>query len=198
MPTARIATKSAEILMALKLRYDVFFLEGGDERYADHEQKVWADCDDGPQSHLLVAVDDGDIVIGTVRLTVLRDWEFIAINAFRLPVLAKYLGVRELELRDRVARVDRGVVAQPYRRRGVQSALQSLAEQVALQNKCDILVGATALDNVPARRANQKLGWNDYNVSSTHGGFTCQAIFKKLLPQTLTGPSSEAVIRSDV
>lgn len=89
MPTVRLATTPKEIAGALKLRYKVFFVEGGDARYADHEQRTWSDRDDGPQSHLIVAVDDTRCVIGTVRLTVLRDWNFIGYEAYGLDLLAK-------------------------------------------------------------------------------------------------------------
>jgi GNAT superfamily N-acetyltransferase len=181
MPRVRIATTTSEIEMALRLRYSVFYLEGGDTRYADHSQALWIDKDDGPNSHLLIAVDDSDNVIGTIRVTVLRDCDFIGHAAYDFNVLASYVGIPLNELRNRIARIDRGVVAKTFRRLGIRSLLQTLAEQTALSHGCDVLVASNATSNAPARLANQKLGWTEYPVVGTHAGFTAQSIFK-LLP----------------
>ena len=189
MPTVRLSTTPAEIEMALKLRYEVFFLEGGDARYADHERQIWSDRDDGPQSHLLIAVDDSENVIGTVRLTILRDWQFIALEAYELDVLASHVGVALEELLPRIARLDRGAIALAYRGMGIMPLLQQRAEEVSLRHNCDVFIGSPGVENSRARRAYEKLGWKDYPVIGTYGGFTAQAIFKLLQ----TGSAQEPV-----
>ena len=184
MPTVRLATTPAEIEMAMKLRYSVFFVEGGDARYADHERQVWSDRDDGPQSHLLIAVDDSNNVIGTGRVTILRDWQFIGHDAYGLDVLATHIGISLEELLSRIARLDRVVVAKEFRGTGIRSLLEDLAEVAALKHDCDIFVAAGSVEKIPARRANQRLGWKDYPFIGTHAGFTCQCIFKVLQPRS--------------
>lgn len=187
MPTVRLAATPAEIDMALKLRYSIFFLEGGDSRYADHERQVWSDRDDGPQSHLIIAVDDSNCVIGTVRVTVLRDWQFIGHEAYGLDVLAAQVGIALEELLPRIARMDRGVVAKECRGTGIMPLLQHLAEETAFKHGCDLLIGAQAVENKRSRRALEKLGWRDYPVIGTNAGFTAQLIFKLLQ----AGPAQE-------
>ena len=165
---------------ALRLRYEVFFEEGNDGRYADHERKVWSDRDDGPQSRLVVGLNELGNVVGTMRLTRLIDWPFIAHEIYDFRLLAEIVKIPEELLRATVARADRGVVAKAYRGSGVLVQMQHCFERMARDAGCSVIVGIPGVSNIASRRAFQKLGWLEYPHVSTFNGFTAQHIYKDL------------------
>jgi GNAT superfamily N-acetyltransferase len=167
-------------LAALRLRYEVFCEEGGDDRYADHARRVFVDQDDGPHSRLITGLTSGGRVVGTVRFTRLRDWPFIAHEAYHLPLLASVVGMSESELRNTLGRSDRGVVAKEFRGCGLMSLMHYSLEDLAKAGSCAILVGAVALSNTTASSVNQKLGWVEYFRGQTYNGFTGQLIYKDI------------------
>lgn len=191
MPIAKLATTPEEVAAALRLRYEVFYVEGGDARYADHERRVWTDRDDGPQSHLIIAVDDANTVIGTARVTVLRDWEFIGHDAYGFDFLAKHLGVTIEALWPRLARLDRGAVDNRLRGTGISALLQNVVEGVALENHCDLLVGILKVGNLRGIRAYSKLGFTVLPHVRTHAGFAGHLVFKLLFSATVSESCSD-------
>ena len=164
-----------------RLRYEVFTKEGGDERYADHERQFFIDQDDGPQSRLVIAWDDDGQAIGTMRLTVLREHAFIANDCYGFEVLADLLSMNLEELRQRVIRGDRSVIASASRGQGVLEHLQNAGEEYAASRGCDILVGSYRTDaDERARRAWNKQGWLEYPFIGNYNGYVAKLIYKQL------------------
>lgn len=178
--TAIEATTEVLIQEALRLRYEVFYREEGDARYADHDGEIWTDQDDGPQSRIVVGLDSSGDVVGTMRMTRLCDWPFIAHEAYDFALLASLVGLSEAELRRTVVRADRGVVSRRCRGSGLLSKMQCQFDQMARDAGCTIIVGNPRVDNMASRRAFQKLGWIEYPHVSTYKGFTAQHIYKDL------------------
>lgn len=69
----KIASTEQELLSAYQLRYEVFYQEEGDSRYADHDLKIWKDIDDIPASTIFIAQTPEKETVGSVRLTKLID-----------------------------------------------------------------------------------------------------------------------------
>ncbi|WP_373652686.1 GNAT family N-acetyltransferase [Schlesneria sp. DSM 10557] len=180
MFTAIEATTDELRHKALQIRYEVFYREGGDARYADHERQIWVDQDDGPQSRIVVGLDSNGEVVGTMRLTRLSDWPFIAHEAYDFKLLASFVGIAESELRQSVARVDRVVVSQSSRGEGVFTKMQTYMEYIACSSSCSVIIAAQSLHNNYAQRAFLKLGWIKCPHVSTYKGFTAQHIYKDL------------------
>lgn len=174
------ATTEELRLSALRLRYEIFSRECGDDRYSDHARQVWIDRDDGPQSRVMVAVNDQDIVIGTARFTRLRDWAFIAHEVFNFPLLAEVVGLSEEQLQNSLCRWDRVVVAKAYRGTYVLPMLEARFCQLGRETDCLIGVGIVSVSNHLAHRVFVKLGWSDYPVIAPYNGFTAQLIYKDL------------------
>ncbi|MCA9091036.1 MAG: GNAT family N-acetyltransferase [Planctomycetaceae bacterium] len=93
---------------AFRLRYDVFFLENGDDRHADHTKKQWIDEDDIANSHIVVALNEHEAAVGTSRVTFLRDHEFIASELYAFDRLAGVLNMATSQLTENIWRWDRG------------------------------------------------------------------------------------------
>jgi hypothetical protein len=175
-----IAKSPEELASVYRLRYDVFFEEGRDERYADHDLKHWSDEDDCPDATVVaVWTTDGEAV-ATIRVTCLKHRDFIGHSVFRFDLLADIVNLSEEKLRNRVAKADRGAVRAGHRGKGLVQLCQDMIEKVALSHGCDILVGVPGIGNSRSRRAFEKVGWKEYPVQATFRGFTGQLIYKKL------------------
>ena len=177
------ATHPRHVEASLRLRYEVFCEEVGDHRYADHVRRLHVDRDDGPQSHVLVATNDEDDVIGTMRLTLLRECQFIGIDAYDLPQLALFNSIPLASIKLRLARVDRVVVAKQYRGSRALTAMHNACEGLATAKCCDVLVGVPGVDNALARQVFSRLGYKEYCGARQHSGVTCQPICKRLAEQ---------------
>jgi len=165
---------------AYRLRYEVFYSEMGDGRYACHETGQWRDVDDDVDSQLLVAITSSGEVTGTLRLTLLRRHNFIASDQYGFEAIAKTLNISDAELRNTVARVDRVVVSKDHRRSGVYSMMQREVEQLAICEGCSVIVATVEIENHAAKRAFSKLGWRETPVIGIHNDFSAQTIFKEL------------------
>jgi hypothetical protein len=175
-----IATTSTELKEAYSLRYDVFFEEGEDERYARHESRLYIGRDDGPQSRTLLALADHDVVVGTMRVTLLREWQFIAYELYELESLAYIVNTSVEDVVSRLARVDRVAIASKYRGTRAILILQQLCEDVAASCGCDLLAGVPGYENSMSRRTFARHGYSDYGGAPTYNGVTCQLIYKRL------------------
>lgn len=167
-------------MSAYRLRHEVFSREMGDHRYADHERQIWTDCDDGPQSKVIVVINDENEVVGTIRHTRLNDWEIIGKDAYGLTILAEILGLNVKDLESRSSRIDRAAIAMNWRGKSIVRHLQEACERLAKSLGSDILIGIPGIENARSRKAYEKLGWLEYPVVGTHGGFTAQMIYKDL------------------
>ena len=184
--TIRLATTQADRDAAFRLRYEVFTAELGDDRYADHEKRLFLDCDDDARNHLLIAELDDGTVIGTVRLTLLKDCRFIGYDAYGWDQLATVLGITLDALLPRVARLDRGAVAKPWRRTGILGAFQPSYFSICYREGCDTLVGTIEVHNDGMRKAMASFGWSESGTIETFNGLTAQVIYRQL-PSTTTG-----------
>lgn len=178
MITVRIATTPAEIEAALRLRYEVFYEEEGDARYADHARRLWCDRDDGPQSHLIIAEWNNEQIIGTLRITVLREWLIIGHDAYALEVIANQVGLTFDALWNTAARMDRVVVKNEHRGGAILRQMQKFGERIAHDKDCSILVGAAAAHNPKITRLWKRLGWNVLPHIGRHKGFEAQVFYK--------------------
>ena len=176
--TIKVAESDLEKTAAYRLRYEVFFVEMKDERYADHETKEFRDSDDVEGSILFIALAGKD-VIGTVRLKVLRYREFIGLEAYHLPTLAKLLNRDLVDLNMSIGCMDRGVVHPEYRGKKLIAALMQKGEEFAISLPIDILLSAREFNNTSAGKATSNLGYVEYAIG-THNETTCQCIYKVL------------------
>ena len=176
--TIRVAETEAEKLAAYQLRYQVFSEELGDDRYANHESKEFRDSDDVESSVQFIAVAENS-VIGAVRLKLLKDHEFIGLEAYNLPKLAKLLNRSIEDLYASIGCMDRGVVHPDYRGRRLIAKLMRRGEALAIKLGVDSLLSAAEVGNTAARKAFAKIGYVEYFVG-THNGTTCQCIYKVL------------------
>jgi RimJ/RimL family protein N-acetyltransferase len=165
---------------AYRLRYSVFSIEMGDHRYADHAKQTWSDSDDFAASNLFAAVDEHNHVVGTIRLTAYREHNFIAADKYQFDVLAGILSIPIGSLLKRVARADRGVLAQSVRGTSVLTKLQECMESYAVEKGLDVLVGVPGVGNERSRNAFRKLGWKDTELTGEHNGHKCHVIYKLL------------------
>ncbi len=178
--TIKIAATDSEREAAYRLRYDVFDLEEGDHRYSDHNRKFWIDQDDGPNSTVLIALDQEGCCIGTTRFTLLRDQTFIGLEAYHLEVLAPLLCLTLEQLCEIVGRWDRGVVTRSARGLGLLQLMEVQVAGYAFRHGCKVLVATVKPDNRAVLSAVEKSGYHTYPAIGSYGGFTGQLIYKDL------------------
>jgi len=173
-----VAKTQEELEAVYRLRYQVFFEEGADGRYANHVLKHWRDEDDCPESSVVAAWTQDGQAVATMRLTCLKHRDFIGHSVFRFDLLAEILNRTEIDLRTSVARADRGVVRADHRSKGLVKLCQEVIERTAIGYNCDVLVGVPGISNERSGRAFEKVGWKEYPVQATFRGFSGQLIYK--------------------
>ena len=140
----------------------------GDNRYSDHERKQWRDQDDGPNSTILFCSDDKGLVLGTIRLTWLKDLDFIAHDVYEFGRLATILGIGEEELRNGAARFDRVAISPEKRRSRIFTDLWKRTIKMLLESDSVCLVGASNDANGLQTKLWKKLG-RAYHEAESHG-----------------------------
>lgn len=174
-----VAQTREEKEQAFRLRYDAFFTEEGDSRYADHSKQLWSDCDDESGAIVLNAVAEDDRLAGTLRLTARKQLAYIAHECYSLELLVEILGIPLELILPKIARVDRGVVQKDFRRLGVFDALLKGVESIVVGLNCNLLVTNPRLANVPSILGLEKRGFQKYAVR-TYRDVTAQLLFKQL------------------
>jgi putative hemolysin len=155
----RLAQSAAEVRQAQKLRYQVFFQEGG--AVADATAKIARrdiDSFDAICDHLLVLDHDagtrsprrGPAVVGTYRLlrqeVAERHSGFYSASEFDVGALiARHRGVRFLEL-------GRSCVLAPYRNKRTLELLWHGIAAYSAQNRPDVMIGCASLDGTDPDR----------------------------------------------
>ncbi|MBN67886.1 MAG: hypothetical protein CME32_01220 [Gimesia sp.] len=185
----KLATTEAERHQAYHLRYQVFTREFGDERYADHVNEEFRDEDDGEQSHLVIGEINSNVIC-TARVTVLRDYKFLAADHFKFGVLAKYLGRDQFEIENTLARYDRLALMPSWRGKGIARKIYEGVEKTAFNNNCKIIVANPLVENDKARLVLSRQGFSDYPVVGTYKGTTCQCMYKVLEMRALAKNSN--------
>lgn len=161
-----------------RLRYRVFAEELGADRYADHENRIWIDEDDGPQSITLAGWTENDEAIATMRLCCMRNHRFIGFECYQLAILGEHVALSEESLIETVAKVDRVAILKPFRASGHLIRLQRCAEETARAHKCKILIGSVDVRNERSIASFQALGWKVYCKSSVYRDLECMLVFK--------------------
>lgn len=175
-----VAESQSEKEAAFRLRYDAFFLEAGDGRYADHESRFWCDSDDRDGALILNAVDAEEQWAGTIRLTPRRRFDYIACDLYREEILVDILGMPLEVLYRTLARVDRAAVRKDCRRRGVFDALLCGVERIAREEGCGLLVANPHASNVASISGLERRGFTKYAIG-VYGAFSAQLMFKVLV-----------------
>ena len=89
-----VATDERLKFSAYQLRYNVFSLEGNDNRYADVNQKIYLDkWDAHPETQLLVALDNSSSVIGTLRYIPRRCGPYLGDESYAYDLVAEQLNL---------------------------------------------------------------------------------------------------------
>ena len=176
----KIAETDAEREAAYRLRYEVFGLEEGDHRYSDHERKFWIDQDDGPNSTVLVALNQEGRCVGTTRFTMLRDQHFIALDAYHFDVLAPRFNLSLSQLTEVIGRWDRGAVERQCRGGGLFQRLEEELVACARLQGCQIIVVVVETGNAAMLHIVQKAGYLSTSVVGHYQGFTGYVICKDL------------------
>src|SRR5690606_3205139 len=116
-------------------------------------------------------------VVGSFRLTLMRDWPFIGHEVYGFETLASIVSFTST---DSVARVDRCVIAKTHRGSGLLRMLQNFTEAAASSMGVEILVGVPGFGNPRSRAAFSKVGWLEYPVVAAYRNFTAQLIYKDI------------------
>ncbi len=138
------AETEAEVLLAQRLRYDVFFLEEGDERYADHAVKTFGDERDR-RSRIVVALDDGGVCAATLRLSLRRDGPFIGDHGYPYSKVCARYGADQAS----IAVAERAVVWKERRGIGLFVRVFRFAESWLVRQGVRVCVGVV-LERKPA------------------------------------------------
>jgi GNAT superfamily N-acetyltransferase len=177
----KVATTDEERLSAYRVRYDVFCLGYGDNRYADHEVRVFTDDNDRKRTVLLIACDETHRVIGTARLTVRRDCAFLRERLYSFDRLAELVNCPLPVLLDTIALLDRGAVLPEWRGKAVLAELARSIEQIAVSASCRFGVSVTHIENRKAQNCLRWLGWTQYHVQEADG-WTGIVWYKQFVP----------------
>jgi N-acyl-L-homoserine lactone synthetase len=172
-----VARTSEHLNAAYKLRYEVFTLEQGRQDYADHHLEAWVDPLDRPQTSIIVAVADGE-VIGTMRFVPRSTGEFLKEESYQLHLLSVPLGMATEELKERLGLIDRGVVRKDSRGRGLNRLMLVACQAEASNMGCMAVIGTTA----DARMLSSLLGlgWRQYGESRKRWGDDSECCYKNL------------------
>ncbi len=130
--TIDLARSEAERILAYRLRYDCFATELGDERYANHGERVFVDALDGSGGETFVARTQDGGVVGTVRLALRASGNFPSDDLYRWDQLARVTGEATARLLERTVLISRGATAPSWRRLGIMRALMEAAELRAI------------------------------------------------------------------
>ena len=173
------ADSPREIECALRLRYAVFTEEGGDVRYADHATGTYSDPHDVQRSTIVVA-RDGAVVVGALRLMFRADGPFIADALYRFSlILDKGANGAEPDPAG-VALVDRVVVDQDCRGRGILPRMLDRARELARTAGCSSVVMAVAATNARMQRILARQGWHSYPVSDPASSWTGRHFYQHI------------------
>jgi len=160
-----------------QFRYQIYFQEFGDERFADHKTREYRDSDDVPESSVFAALSCGQIV-GTLRVKPLVRRDFLNLEQFDLDELAREIKATPEKIRSQIVCFDRGLVAKDYHKQGVMTAMLAEGERVALQLGFSILLLAVAVANQSAKRTFNKFGFREFRSSGNHQGLECSHTYK--------------------
>lgn len=161
----RLAKNADEKMAAYRLRYEVLFQECGDERYADHDAKVYLDRNDSGNTRLIVAVADDGTLAGTVRVTLRREAEFLRDEMYAFDTLADRLCFPREGFLHTLALMDRLAVHPAWRQAKVYPAITAEVEQLARGAGCRILLAATSESNHRVQSLLTMSGWTRYAVA---------------------------------
>ena len=174
--TVKIAVSPEELNSAYKLRYEVFSVENGDNRYTIGDSKLWKDCDDNSNACIFIAVHKQE-TIGTLRYTPFFGNSLIAEEKYDFALLSKVTKI-PVDIIPRVtAREDRGVVSKNYRSLGVFLELERHLVEQATRDGIKILVVAHKSTDPRLNAIFEKNGWKSYK-DDTHEGFSAVVAYK--------------------
>lgn len=148
--------------LAYQLRYDVFTLEQGDQRYANHNDKTYMDIWDTLPSNLIIAYINNYHIIGTLRLIERKYGPYLGEEGYQYDLLSKNLDVSKEFLLDKISILTRGVVAKDYRSLGVFSMMCDYANTLAVSMDSCISIAAIATDNSASKKFFGRLGYKFY------------------------------------
>ena len=109
------------------------------------------------------------MVLGTIRLTWLKDIDFIAHDVYEFGRLATILGIDEIGLRKSVARLDRVAVSLEKRRSRLFVDLWNKGVELLHENSTLCIVGAASAESKELNRIWRKLGFNAYHTAESNG-----------------------------
>jgi GNAT superfamily N-acetyltransferase len=165
----RVAATDEERAQAYRVRYDVFCTEHGDNRYADHESRMFTDENDKKRTDLLIACDEMDQVIGTSRVTVHRECTFIKENLYAFDRLAMLMNCPVPQILNAVALFDRVAVLPQWRGKAVMAQLARAMERIAVDSACRVAVAVTLVANTHSQNCLRLLGWTQYQTQEEKG-----------------------------
>lgn len=175
-----LATTETQRRSAYRLRYAVFTEEEGDQRFADHDQKAFIDTKDNSSSYLLIATNNHDETIGTLRLDFRRDAPFLSDHIYRFDLLAVETGCTLEQVLDRTGLVTRGVVRKDYRGSGVFSQMIASADQLFREHTVTLIVGAIKSENRRSKAIFGQWGYAPYAVSRGGAPYEMELFYRKL------------------
>lgn len=165
-----IASSDIDREAALRLRYQVFAVEEGDPRYADHDRKIYSDICDSAKNSIFIARDSAGGQAATLRLLLRKDGAFINEAAYKFDLLAATVNFELWELLMSICLIDRCVVAKEWRRKGVFSNLLDVVEQHAATSGIKVMLVAVKKTNAPIINLFRQRGWNFYDEQASDAG----------------------------
>lgn len=177
-----VATDESIKISAYQLRYNVFSLEGKDNRYADVNQKIYIDeWDDHPETQLLVALDNSSSVIGTLRYVPRRCGLYLGDESYAYNLVAEQLNLPIENLLHESIIITRGVIAQSYRNQGIFHRMLLCGDQIALSCGCNYIIAAIDVDNEKSINLFKNQGYVYYATTTNASGWTGNYFYKKII-----------------
>jgi ubiquinone/menaquinone biosynthesis C-methylase UbiE/predicted GNAT family N-acyltransferase len=164
--TFEIATDKKIKEEAYRLRYEVFSLEKNIYLYADVNSGMYKDdLDDLEDTVLIVAFNDKREVIATSRVVPIRYTSSRDLaQSYNLDLLANKFGWSKEELLQTSVVLGRGVVAQTYRKQGVNSLMMDFVENYCLSQEIFLQILFVSVDNFPSLKLSLKRGYQVHDI----------------------------------
>ncbi len=171
----RLADSPRLRLGAFRLRYQVYAVEMGDGRFADHDAGTYSDARDDSARTWVAVLNDGAIA-ATARVVLRRDGPYADEN-FQYPELERLTGLSGDELLDSTGVLSRGVVRSDLRASGAMHAIFVALCADARLLGLRVLLVASEPGNLESIRWLERQGFQRYGQDDELDGWTGTHLF---------------------
>ena len=139
----KIAETDNELNQVYRLRYQHAYKDkkGADATYALDHRKIYKDSYDNEKAKVIIALNNKNKIIGTVRLLLKKETNFPYDWCYDYNYIASYLAIPLESVYSRCALLDRGCVHPEYRGLGLYWEMLAYLEFLMQNNNVNILMG---------------------------------------------------------